>query len=159
MLFKALISAQPLRQLMDDISLVETLRVRFLLKQKGVKLENSNADASAENIRNKNWVFYSGERALTTLQDFTELLLMADEVTGLTGLHFQELFPLLLRAMTDSHRRMYYMTQKLSYKLLAVFKMPLQEACSYIERLWQEYKHRPCCLDPQFSKVAVGCRS
>ena len=107
---------------MDDISLVETLRVRFLLKQKGVKLENSKADASAQNIRNKNWGFYSGERALTTLQDFTELLLMADEVTSLTGLHFQDLFPLFVRAMTDSHRRMYYMTQKLSYKLLAVFK-------------------------------------
>lgn len=141
---------------MDDISLVETLRVRFLLKQKGVKLENSKADASAQNIRNKNWGFYSGERALTTLQDFTELLLMADEVTSLTGLHFQDLFPLFVRAMTDSHRRMYYMTQKLSYKLLAVFKMSLQEACGYIERLWEEYKHRPCCLDPQFSQVAVG---
>ncbi|CAE7779688.1 unnamed protein product, partial [Symbiodinium sp. CCMP2456] len=157
-LFKALISAQPLRQLMDDVSLVETLRVRFMLKQKGVKLENSAADASVQNIRNKNWVFYSGERALTTLQDFTQLLLMAEEVTSLTGLHFQELFPLLVRAMTDSHRRMYYMTQKLSYKLLAVFKMSLQEACGYIERLWQEYKSRPCCLDPHFSQVAVGVR-
>ena len=139
---------------MDDISLVETLRARLLLRQRGVKLERSRADASAGSVREKNYVLFSGDRAMQTLQEFSEMLLMGDdEYPALTGLTFENMFLLILRSMCDAHRCMLYPTQKVSCQLLAVYNMTLEAAGSCIADLWTKYRSRPCCVDPQFSQA------
>ena len=148
-------AGQPLRQLMDELSLVETLRVRLLLRDKSVKLQHSKADLSEADMCKKNYEFFSGQSALATLREFSNLLQVGEDFTESTGVTFEGLFPLIVRGMADVHRRLYYLTGKLQYKLLAVFDMDLERACSHIASLWNEYKHRPCCLDPHFS-AALG---
>ncbi|CAE7499719.1 unnamed protein product [Symbiodinium necroappetens] len=155
-LFKAVFAGQPLRSLMDDVSYVETIRERLLLLQKGVKLSRSKADLSPEKLRSQNWGFFSGQRAQQTLKEYTDLLHTGPDLTDLTGTGFVDLFPLVLRGMTDAYRRLFNRTTRLCYKLLAVFDMTLDDACAWIGGLWKEYRNRPCCLDPQFSKARVS---
>ena len=141
---------------MDDISYVETLRVRLTLRQRGVRMEDSKADCSPDRVRELNWSLFSGQRALQTARDFTDLLLAEAELADLTGVGFADLFRLVLRSMCDCHRRTFYLSQRVSFQLLSVFSMDETSACDFIKGLWRKYQHRSCCVDPQFSQVVFA---
>ena len=142
---------------MDRVSLVETIRQRVRLRLEGLKLPQSTCPYSAGDLIRMNLEILQGAAGWDTIDQCYQLLI--SDPTSSPNWHpeyavpFAPSVPLLIASMCDTWRRLVLPYQNITFGILRLANMDVQEGLEFLWREFSRVQHCPQCCDPFFAEV------
>ncbi|CAK9011713.1 HMG box domain-containing protein [Durusdinium trenchii] len=138
-----LVSA-PLATFMDEVSLCETARNRFILLEKGLSLSSSRCTVSADKIQLMNWELVSGAKSANVISDYSSILTAppSSDITKPFAMSLADYFTPVLATMCDAYLRLKCPSQRSQVQILGIHFMPVNEAADKLREIQQLPK---CC--------------
>ena len=135
----------PLASFMNSLAMVETARHHVFLKGAGLVL--SEHSSTIEDVVRMNWKILSGTLGHETLAEFTQILQLhpESELMAPFGLTFENVFMKVFPVLTDSWRRLCWISRQAKFCVLGMGLMSHQEARALLDEMLRKPK---CCTGP-----------
>ena len=146
---------KPLSDLMDQISLVETIRHRLRLRRTGLGLKDSKVQHSERDLAELNLRLVSGEEGEKVLSAFfSSLTSNLDGQSDVWGIPVVECVDAILLGMSDTWRRLVLPFQCQPWQCFRIARMNADSGLSFLRREQEKVKGCRSCADTFFFQVS-----
>lgn len=146
--------ATPLSIFMDEVSLCETARHRWLLRSKGLSLPTSHCTSNASDIKQMNWELLGGAKAKNVVAEYSSVLLSPPDnvITMPFNMSLSDYFGPVFETMCDTFYRLCLNSQRLQAQILEIHFKDVSEAA---ERLKEIAKLPKCCTGDSCTQAGL----
>eukprot|EP00435_Cladocopium_sp_Y103_P046102 s1002_g13.t1 len=136
MFVKSIIVTKPLSDLMDQISLVESIRHRLRMRRCGLGLADSQVQHTEEDLAELNLRLISGEEGCKTVANFCSILLSPNmgSQLGVWGIPVLECVDSILLGMADTWRRTVLPFQCQPWQCLRIARMDAENGLCFLRQ-------------------------